>query len=79
VESLAGMETIVHVAVRNVPVPVGHMPFTEAAIDRSVVDLIGNQVLPPVSLEGYDDWKKAFETNQAGVFSVTVPEALAIP
>jgi hypothetical protein len=40
VESLPGAGTIVHVAVSGVPVSVGHMPFSEAAIDQSVRDLV---------------------------------------
>lgn len=78
VESLPGAGTFVHVAVDNVPVTVGHMPFTEAAIDQSVIDLVGTDPVRPESLEGYDDWRKAFDNEGAGVFSVTVADALKV-
>lgn len=78
VEFLPGAGTIVHVAVSDVPVPVGHMPFTEAAIDQSVLELVRTDAVRPDSLEGYDVWRKAFDTEGAGVFSVTVPEALKV-
>jgi hypothetical protein len=78
VESFPGAGTFVHVAVDNVPVTVGHMPFTEAAIDQSVIELVGTDPVRPESLEGYDDWRKAFDNEGAGVFSVTVAEALQI-
>jgi hypothetical protein len=76
VESIRGAGTIVHVAVSEVPLAVGHMPFTEAAIDRSVLDLVRTDALGADSLEGYDEWRRAFDNEGAGVFSVTVPEAL---
>jgi hypothetical protein len=78
VESLLGEGTIVHVAVSEVPLPVGHMPFTEAAIERSVLDLVGTVSVGPAALEGYDEWRRAFDNEGAGVFSVTVPEALKV-
>jgi hypothetical protein len=78
VELLPLAGTFVHVAVSGVPVPVGHMPFTEAAIDRSVADLVGTEAVRPELLEGYDEWRKAFDNQGAGVFSVTVPEALKV-
>jgi hypothetical protein len=78
VESIPGAATFVHVAVDNVPVTVGHMPFYEAAIDQSVIDLVGTDPVRPESLEGYDVWRKAFDNEGAGVFSVTVAEALKV-
>jgi hypothetical protein len=76
VETLGSIETIVHVAVTNVPTTVGHLPFQEAAIDRSVVELVGTDPMRPESLDGYQEWRNAFETKGAGVFSRTVPEVL---
>jgi hypothetical protein len=76
VESLLGVGTIVHVAVGDVPVTVGHMPFTEDAIDRSVLELVRTESLGANALEGYDEWRRAFDNEGAGVFSVTVAEAL---
>jgi hypothetical protein len=78
VESLKGAGTIVHVAVTNIPVTVGHMPFAEAAIDQSVLQLVGTDAVPPESLEGYHEWRNAFDKEGAGWFTIPVPEALKI-
>ena len=78
VEKIVGAETIVHVAVSEVPVPVGHMPFSEAAIDRSVQNLIRTDPVPEDALEGYQEWRAAFDKGQAGVFTVSVPEVLKV-
>jgi hypothetical protein len=74
VETLTRVGTIVHVAVTNVPMTVGHMPFAEAAIDRSVVELVGTDPVRPESLDGYQEWRNA----KGGWFTVTVPEALKV-
>jgi hypothetical protein len=78
VESLAGGPTFVHVAVSGVPVPVGHMPFDEAAIDKSVLEQVDTVTLSPEALEGYEDWRRAFAKQEAGVFTVAVPDVLGL-
>ena len=77
---------IAHITIFHVPVTndagevtgetvVGHMPFTEEALRRSVGALV--QADSPIFDQfeaGYADWKAA----NGGVFTITVPEGIAI-
>ncbi|HXY37877.1 MAG TPA: hypothetical protein VEI07_26860, partial [Planctomycetaceae bacterium] len=56
VESFDAKATIVHVVVSGVPLPVGHMPFDERAIDESVLEQVDTATLGPEALEGYEEW-----------------------
>ena len=78
--------TIVHVQVRGVSLAepggtarrttnIGHMPFAAEALDRSVVEHLGDAPLPNFQ-EGYDLWRAAFDDGKAGVYSITVAEAV---
>ena len=88
VESGPGLPVIVHVQLEGVRVAnpyapdgfshaVGHAPFTEDAIARSVTKLVGRTKTLPLFEDGYDDWRKGFDQGKAGVYSITVGEALA--
>jgi hypothetical protein len=86
VESAPNVGVIVHVSVEglrveNPGVPGGvserihHMPFTEAAIDKSVTVLAATGV--PVTSdaeEAYENWRRA----RGGVFTTTVAEAVEL-
>ncbi len=87
VESSSKLGVIVHVSVdglriENPSAPggvsetIGHMPFTEAAIDKSVTSRAGSS--RPVTLddEGYKTWRRASDAGRAGVFTVTVAEGV---
>lgn len=78
--------TIVHVHVRGVSLTepggsasrttnIGHMPFAAEALDRSVVEHLGDAPLPAFQ-EGYDLWRAAFDDGKAGVYSITVADAV---
>ncbi|AFZ67929.1 hypothetical protein [Deinococcus peraridilitoris] len=86
VEHDANLGTIVHVAVlglrlqnprsqSGVSDTIGHLPFNEEAVRGSVLHLDGflTEVL---DLEGYRTWREAFERNEAGIFSISVREAV---
>jgi hypothetical protein len=86
VESAPKVGVIVHVSVEGLRVenpraPGGvsegsrHMPFTEAAIDKSVTALAATGV--PVTSdneEAYENWRRA----GGGVFTITVAEAVEL-
>jgi len=83
-ESLGG-HPIVHVTVLNVPVinaagqpdttTLGHLPFDEAALRKSVGELVKTGAPPyPRFEEGYDTWKSA----NGGVFTISLPEVIKI-
>ncbi len=75
---------IVHITVFNAPVTddantvvahttVGHMPYAEDALRRSVGTLVESNASPyPDFAGGYDMWKQA----KGGVFTVTVQQAI---
>jgi hypothetical protein len=86
VESAPKVGVIVHVSVEglrveNPGVPGGvserihHMPFTEAAIDKSVTVLAATDVPVTSDEEGaYENWRRA----RGGVFTTTVAEAVEL-
>jgi hypothetical protein len=55
---------------------IGHMPFTEKAIDKSVIKLIKEDSNLPDYKEGYDEWRIAFDNKQAGIYKISVSEAV---
>jgi hypothetical protein len=87
VESHPGLGVIVHIAVDGLRVsnklaPGGvterasHLPFSKGAIERSVVALTGHETPAEDWRDGYGQWREAFDEGKAGVFTVTVAEAI---
>jgi len=77
VETLEKLGDVVHISVSAVRVPggvtrVGHLPMSRAALDKSVVKLVGTDDGPP-DLGGYETWKRA----NGGVFTTSVSEAMS--
>jgi thioredoxin reductase len=83
----SGNGNIVHVHVSRVVIEnsaaphgkstfITHMPFTEEAIDQSVLQLVDQtEQLPPFE-EGYATWKEQADKNNAGVFAIGVAKAI---
>ena len=46
------------------------------ALDRSAVKLLQEKAPLPDFQEGYSEWRSAFDAGQAGIFTVTVAEAV---
>ena len=87
VESHPVVETIVHVSVQGVRLEnpqapngfsgeIKHMPFAEEAIDKSVLDMVSKNNPIPDYQEGYEQWRAAFEKGSAGIFTITLAEAV---
>jgi hypothetical protein len=87
VDSSKALGVIVHVSVEGVHIknpraPGGfsdtlqHAPFSEEAIEKSVTTLVGETKTLPAHQEGYREWRKAFDAGKAGVFTITVAEAV---
>ncbi len=74
--------TIVHIAVSPVTLAgrgttIGHLPFTESAMEQSVTELESeSQPIEESALEGYRGWRQAFDAGEAGVFTLSVAEAV---
>ena len=54
------------------------MPFSEQAIDKSVVRLLKENVELPDFEDGYQTWRKAFAANHAGIYAISVAEAVTV-
>lgn len=81
---------IIHIALRklkmkNEHIPEGsfsenvdHMPFSQEAIDKSGLKLLEEKTDVPDFAEGYQMWREAFDAKRAGVYSITVAEAVNV-
>jgi len=80
---------IIHIALRGLKMKnphspdgfsedVNHMPFLEAAIEKSGLKLLKEKVELPDFEEGYQIWRKAFDAGNAGAYSITVAEAVEV-
>lgn len=80
---------IIHIALRGLKMKnprspdglsedVNHMPFLEAAIEKSGLKLLKEKVDLPDFEEGYQIWRKAFDAGDAGAYSITVAEAIGV-
>jgi len=89
VESHPKLGTIVHVGleglrIKNAKAPGGltseatHLPFSEKSVDDSVTT-IANPAGPVLDyLDGYNTWRESFDAGKAGVFTITVAEAVEV-
>ena len=79
--------TIVHVRldglrIRNPKAPGGytdtatHLPFSEKALDDSVLAVSALAGPVPEYQEGYNLWRKSFDAGKGGVFTISVSEAV---
>jgi|SRR5688572_15875631 len=55
---------------------IGHLPFSEKAISKSVTTLVRqNKNLPDFS-EGYNQWKEAWDDGKGGYWTIDLKEAI---
>jgi hypothetical protein len=89
IENDAKLGTIMHVAMRGLKMKnprspdgisdtVNHMPFTEEAVKRSSLALLKEKVELPDYEQGYLMWRDAFDAKRAGVYTITLAEALKV-
>lgn len=92
VESHPKMGNVIHVSLRglNIKNPlqqsgfsdvITHLPFTEKAMDESVVKVLDTSAKLPEDLQedfklAYDDWRSAFDEGKATVLSSAIAETL---
>lgn len=79
--------TIINIYVDNVRIlniasngylsQIHHLPFSKDAIEQSIIKLKGKCKNLPNYEEGYIRWKEEFDKGDAGVFSITIKEAVA--
>jgi hypothetical protein len=89
IDSHPERESIIHISVsglkyRNRHIiggfssTIGHMPFKEDAISRSVTELASENAPLPKFEAGYKLWKQAFDSGEGGFYILTVAEAIDI-
>ena len=87
VDSLPTGEAAIHIAVRGLQIPIpgseqgimgyiGHLPFAEEALAQSLTELESSDGELPDYQEGYNNWKQAFDAGQAGIFTISLAEAV---
>ena len=87
VEELADKKRIVHIRVDQIhlkncrggpePESFEHMPFAREALDSSTVKLLNTGPVPDFK-NGYSEWRSAWDANNAGIYTITVLEALDV-
>lgn len=88
IENHPDFGNIIHVAVQNLKIKnpksvsiiseVSHLPFSEAAINQSTVKVIKEKAELPNYREGYDLWRQAFDAKRAGIYNITLAEAIKV-
>jgi len=53
-----------------------HLPIIGQVLERSGAELVGQGAIDPAYLEGYDQWKQAFDAGQAGAYGISLAEIL---
>jgi hypothetical protein len=79
---------IVHIAVDNLhftnchggpePDAVPHMPFARKAVEESVKKRLAEGQPLPSYEDGYEDWKDAYTHRHAGVYVVSIADAVSV-
>ena len=89
VENHPKLGNIIHIAMRGLKMrnpssPIGisenvnHMPFSEEAINKSALKILKEKAELPDYEEGYQQWREAFEAGNAGIYTITVSEAVTV-
>ena len=87
VESHPKLGNIVHIALRDLKLrkpnsdfieSAGHLPFAEEAVSRSAVKMVKEKAELPGYEEGYRRWREAFDAGRAGVYTISVAEAVGV-
>jgi hypothetical protein len=87
VETYEAQGVVIHVALNGLRIKnshdagklmeeAGHIPFSKEAILNSITNLDSEGNALPDFMEGYLQWKEAFDAKKGGVFSVNVSEAV---
>ncbi len=80
-------EIIVHVSVikaknknpqkdEGISNDIGHLPFSRESIEKSLTKLESSDNELPDFMDGYNQWKEAFDSGQGGIFTISVKEAV---
>lgn len=57
---------------------IGHLPVMQTGIDQSDSVVIASAEVSGAELESYEVWREAFFAGEAGIFELSVDEAIAV-
>jgi hypothetical protein len=89
VETHPKLGKIIHIAVRKLEMQnprspdgisedVNHMPFSEEALNKSALKILKDRVDLPDFKDGYQMWRDAFDAGRAGIYTITLAEAVKV-
>lgn len=86
IDSISTKDKFVHITIGDLKIAtteegrfldkIGHLPMSKVALRKSVVKLISKKEPLPDFHVGYGMWREAFDAGKAGVFEVSVAEAV---
>ncbi|WP_417237886.1 hypothetical protein [Bizionia sp.] len=87
IEKYEEKETVIHISVHGLKIKnakietgisedIGHLPFSEESIIQSLTELVSSNNTLSNYEDGYNQWKDAFKIGNAGVFSISIKEAV---
>ena len=89
IESDSKLGPIYHISVfgvtiKNSRAPSGittdlpHFPVSKKTLDESLIKVVSKSKTNPAYLEGYQEWKSAFDEGNAGIFNIPVSEIVSV-
>ena len=76
--SVAGVRVKNHRAPSGVTTELPHFPVSKQTLEASCTKLVGQSSPNPAYVEGYTEWKRAFDQHRAGVFTIPVAEIVQV-
>lgn len=87
VEDYGKRGIVIHIAVNGLKIKnshfesgiseeIGHLPFDEETVIKSLTELVTTTNELPDYMDGYNQWKEAFDSEKGGIFTIEVKEAV---
>lgn len=76
--------SVIGVNIKNPRAPSGvttelpHFPVSKKTLDDSLVKLVAHSKANPDFMEGYREWRSAFDGGNAGIFTIPVSEIVGV-
>lgn len=74
--SISGIRVNSPMSPNGITEEIGHLPFAKDAVAKSVTSLVSEGNVLPDFMEGYANWKEAFDAQKGGIFGISVDEAV---
>ena len=72
--SVVGVRAVNPHTVGGVQTELPHFPVSLTTLEQSLTKLIRQRRSNPAYIDGYKEWKSAFDQGQAGIFTITIAE-----